>query len=461
MVVESQQLQNSALCQLLRSIRRFRGLRGVKHRRLMDGPRSKIRMKRPVPSAPMASASKELEEQLHEVGSKLLDPPSSANDVLRLLNQLERCLLGVEQSPTKSIQNALSTSLKALIVDKLVRHSNDDVKVSVASCITEIARITAPDCPYDDHQMRVVFQSIVSSFENLNDKSSRLYAKTTSILVTFAQTRLFIVMLDLDCDALILEMFRHFFKAVREHHPENVLSSIEIITTHVIKESEEISLDLLSPILASVKKDIEGVWPNAKIFGEMVLESCAEKLKPYLVPAIPTFGISLDNYSNVLASICEGTSGSLEQNDSRVSNENMVKEEDAKKVNPSQEVTVVDDFKASSSRMIQELRYRNRTCLCNQRASIQISDSDKNPGKLYATCATRRCKYFAWVTPEIAETKIANGERVPEHEMVPLIDRVTKLELENDQLKLRVAHVEEICQRMDNFCSVLRNLSYV
>ena len=31
-----------------------------------------------------------------------------------------------------------------------------DVKVSVASCITEITRITAPDAPYDDEQMKVL-----------------------------------------------------------------------------------------------------------------------------------------------------------------------------------------------------------------------------------------------------------------------------------------------------------------
>jgi hypothetical protein len=62
----------------------------------------------------------------------------------------------VEQSPTKSIQSALSPSLKALVDDKLFRHSDVDVKVAVASCISEITRITAPDAPYDDDQMKVL-----------------------------------------------------------------------------------------------------------------------------------------------------------------------------------------------------------------------------------------------------------------------------------------------------------------
>lgn len=50
---------------------------------------------------------------------------------------------------------ALKPSMKALIEDSLLKHSDDDVKVSVASCISEITRITAPDAPYDDDQMRV------------------------------------------------------------------------------------------------------------------------------------------------------------------------------------------------------------------------------------------------------------------------------------------------------------------
>lgn len=45
--------------------------------------------------------------------------------------------------------------MKALISNKLLRHSDMDVKVSVVTCITEITRITAPNAPFDDDQMKV------------------------------------------------------------------------------------------------------------------------------------------------------------------------------------------------------------------------------------------------------------------------------------------------------------------
>lgn len=64
--------------------------------------------------------------------------------------------MNVEQSPGESMQTALAPSLKALVDDKLLRHSNVDVKVAVASCISEITRITAPEAPYDDDRMKVL-----------------------------------------------------------------------------------------------------------------------------------------------------------------------------------------------------------------------------------------------------------------------------------------------------------------
>ena len=82
-----------------------------------------------------------------------------------------------------------------------------DVKVSVLSCIIEITRITAPDAPYKDEQMKEIFQLILAAFENMSHVSTRSYKKVVSILDTIAKVKLCLVMLDLECDALVVEMF--------------------------------------------------------------------------------------------------------------------------------------------------------------------------------------------------------------------------------------------------------------
>ncbi|XP_058785938.1 sister chromatid cohesion protein PDS5 homolog C-like isoform X2 [Vicia villosa] len=294
----------------------------------------------------MAFEYRELQDQLLDVGRKLADPPASVDQLISLLTRADSCLARVEQSPKDSMRKALDPTLKALVEHRLLRHPDTDVQVALASCITEITRITAPDAPYDDDQMKEIFQLVVSSFEKLHDISSRSYAKRRAILETVAKVRSCVVMLDLECDGLILEMFQHFLKAIREHHPENVFSSMETIMTLVLEESEEISFDLLSPLLDSIKKDNEEVSPIARKLAERVIENCTTKLKPYLVQAVRMLDISVDDYSKVLASICQDTCDSLEKNGVCVTSDH--KEEEIKSAElPPEESSPEDETKSA------------------------------------------------------------------------------------------------------------------
>uniref|UniRef100_A0A7N2L527 Uncharacterized protein n=1 Tax=Quercus lobata TaxID=97700 RepID=A0A7N2L527_QUELO len=193
-------------------------------------------------------------EEIKEAGNTLLNPPSSIDDLLTLLDKVENLLAYVEQEPSKSMQDALIPSVKALITNKLLRHVEMDVKVSVLSCIIDITRITAPDALYKDEQMKEIFQLILAAFEKMSHVSTRSYKKVVSILDTIAKVKLCLVMLDLECDALVVEMFQSFLKIIRSNHPPVVLLAIEIIMNLVIDESEDIFLDLLSSLFASLKK---------------------------------------------------------------------------------------------------------------------------------------------------------------------------------------------------------------
>ena len=125
---------------------------------------------------------REFEKQIKEAVNRLLNPPSSIDDLLTLLDKVENLLAYVEQEPSKSMQDALLPSMKALITNKLLKHAEMDVKVSVVSCIIEITRITAPDAPYKDEQMKEIFQFIVAAFENMPHVSTHSYKKVVSIL---------------------------------------------------------------------------------------------------------------------------------------------------------------------------------------------------------------------------------------------------------------------------------------
>ena len=118
----------------------------------------------------MTSIDRDLEEQLKKAGNNLINPPSSNDDLLTLLEKVENLLANVEQAPSKSMQDAFFPSMK-------MRHDEMDVKVSVAFCITEITKITALDAPCDYEQIKEIFQLTVAAFENLSHVSSHCYTR--------------------------------------------------------------------------------------------------------------------------------------------------------------------------------------------------------------------------------------------------------------------------------------------
>ena len=114
--------------------------------------------------------------------------------------------------------------------------------------------------------------------------STRSYNKVVSILDTIAKVKLCLVMLDLECDALVVEMFQSFLKIIRSHHPPAVLSAIETIMNLVIDESEDISLDLLSSLFASVRKKNQNVSPITWKLGEQIITRINAQLEKIMAP---------------------------------------------------------------------------------------------------------------------------------------------------------------------------------
>ncbi|VVB10804.1 unnamed protein product [Arabis nemorensis] len=245
----------------------------------------------------MLVSRKALEKRLRKAGKDLLDPPTSSSPnspsqrelseassiFWVILSELFLCLTEVHQDPPSSTTYAPSPVMKALFAPRLFEHSDVDVKVSVAACITHIMRITAPEAPYSDDMMQRI-----------------------EILDIVAKAKVYVVMLDLGCDALLTEMFQHSLKALRDDHPMKVFLSMETIMTVVLEESEDIPPELLSPILDYVKKDDEIPQVSQRL-AEQVLSRSASKLKTCLAEAVKASGVSLDKYSNLVASICEGT----------------------------------------------------------------------------------------------------------------------------------------------------------
>ena len=52
---------------------------------------------------------------------------------------------------------ALNPAIAALVSKKLLENLDTNVSIGVTTCISEITRITAPEAPYDDDLMKVLY----------------------------------------------------------------------------------------------------------------------------------------------------------------------------------------------------------------------------------------------------------------------------------------------------------------
>ncbi|KAK6146875.1 hypothetical protein DH2020_017787 [Rehmannia glutinosa] len=256
--------------------------------------------------APNPSLLDLLKKILLDFGNELLIPCDSIEELLQKLDKLENLLSIIYQDFREMFEVALQPSKDALIADEFTRHAEMDVRVSVASCISEIVRIYAPDGPYEKEQMKEFFQIAVSAFESLACMSGRAYSKAVSILGTMSYSKSCVLMLDLQCHDLVHQMFHLFLNGIRTSHSDAIFSNMENIMTAIIRSNydcDESTLELAKILLARLKKENQNVSSVAFQLAENTFKNCSNELKTYLLEAIRCLGIPVEDYAEVVVSL--------------------------------------------------------------------------------------------------------------------------------------------------------------
>ncbi|XP_022018534.1 sister chromatid cohesion protein PDS5 homolog A isoform X3 [Helianthus annuus] len=227
----------------------------------------------------MASLTKTM-IQLQYATKKLSLLPSSTADLLHLLKQLEEILSKVQQSPSKSINNALKPIIEGIFAKELVRHADMNVNISVACCICEIMRIMSPKTPYNDEQTKDLFEMVVITFEKLSFSNGGCYAKMRKVLKTFSTLRLWVLMLDLKLDGhgLIVRLFKQFL-TVANSNSSAIVFEMEKIMTMIIDENKELAPELLRLIVTTMERDNQEAKETIPYTTHKIKLKCPETLK--------------------------------------------------------------------------------------------------------------------------------------------------------------------------------------
>ncbi|MED6119475.1 hypothetical protein PIB30_117765 [Stylosanthes scabra] len=135
---------------------------------------------------------------------------------------------------------------------------------------------------------------------------------------------------------------------------------MESIMTLVLDESDDISADLLRPLLDSLRKENQTISPTSWTLAEKVVTNCAVKLKPYLSRAVESSGRALNEYAEIVTSICQNESESSRHDHSNDCNKAAVQaienEPDVPKdadEQPATEITQIDADEQPTTATIQ------------------------------------------------------------------------------------------------------------
>ncbi|KAJ8762889.1 hypothetical protein K2173_023018 [Erythroxylum novogranatense] len=246
---------------------------------------------------------------LSEIGESLCRLARPNKDLLvKSLRQAANSLSQIEQplSPEwsdkigdmKKVEAALKSLRKSIVKHALFRHSDKDVKLLVSICVTDFFRILAPKPPFEDKHLRDVFKLIISTFAELADISSPYFSKRAKIVETVARCKCCVIMLDIDCNDLVLEMFNTFFSVVRECHGPSLINDLLSIMTSIL--NEEASQPLSDVILGSLVKEGQAKTSAASRLAASVIQACTEMLEPFICGFLTSCSLHRDSVESEL-----------------------------------------------------------------------------------------------------------------------------------------------------------------
>ena len=121
---------------------------------------------------------------------------------------------------------------------------------------------------------------IVETFQDLDNGAGSTFGKKLEILWSMATIKTHVIMFDLECDDLILQMFQCFFR-IRRHHPDTIIAHMQSILSACMRNHETIDRELQTRLLSIWRRE-QMVSPAAYELAQGLVEQNIEFLRRQL-----------------------------------------------------------------------------------------------------------------------------------------------------------------------------------
>lgn len=195
----------------------------------------------------------------------------------------------VEESPQRSEEMKIASNdlSKALSKPEFLKHRDKEVRLYASLCAVHVLRLHAPDTPFSDETLAIIFHLVISTMKNLSDSSSVFFTPSLNLLRVVGKIKCCLLMLDLEeSEMLVQELLTVLFGSMNADNYDLVEEPALEVVTIVLDESDSISQPLLDCILGHLAPAAfgtdEDVYESAvtQKFAQRILQSAREALQP-------------------------------------------------------------------------------------------------------------------------------------------------------------------------------------
>ncbi|CAO3563672.1 unnamed protein product [Mortierella alpina] len=205
----------------------------------------------------------------------------SASDLLKKLKDLHAELKTMEQDSVKT--SSLSAITKPLIDPSIVNHKDKGVRIYAACCIADLLRLYAPDAPYNNTNLKVIFNLFVRELRHIVNATGPYYSMYYYLLESLSVVKSIVLITDLkNADEIMVELFRNIFDDIRPQQAKNVQICMSELLQHIIDEAENLPQEIVDIILAQFLHKHKFDNPAAYRLACDLGNNCADKLQRYV-----------------------------------------------------------------------------------------------------------------------------------------------------------------------------------
>ncbi|KAJ2616184.1 Sister chromatid cohesion protein pds5 [Coemansia sp. RSA 1365] len=175
------------------------------------------------------------------------------SELYKQLKKLSKELNGLQQETVDT--QSLDAVTKQLLVPALLKHSEQGVVAYVTCCIADVLRLYAPEAPYNDEEVRMVFSVFIDQLQLLSDANNQFFALREYLLTSLATVRTpALIALLPGAEDIISRFFTVLFGVVAPGQPHNIYLQVLDILRQLIEERKSVPQDVVDVILLQFTK---------------------------------------------------------------------------------------------------------------------------------------------------------------------------------------------------------------